>query len=1137
MSVKKLDILLDELNDDYCEQTSDIVRRNVLSDFDRKYTKTDSSWLCKKWIFIIMVWIINLTLMFCVMFTKWGIYLIYPFITLPKIRDDLYILSGVVAMIFKRYTALWGPQQPIDLQNKHITIASLVTSYTENYKSVQQNITNLLDVSHSENGLFITNLVICVCDGPVIGKYNDTALSEIFIQDMKMLQPKISRKYETWEGHICEAELHYGIYGESLTPLLLIKKKTNQGKKDGLLLAKGIVDSINDGDIEFDGLRLPIKYVYSTDADTVTQPGSLERGVEWMQRYPDVDAGVFILRVKFNDELKCKMFWGPFQDFQYFSSQYVRRNAESVFGKVTCLSGSGNICDVDSESYKYANKRYAEYPRTTSIMDVATKMIGTDRRYTTLKLKYSRDVKLVMFYDTFVYTETPQNLNTYISQRKRWGTNTLSNSLVNITSRNIPWFTKLSAVVDILRLVASYFRFVSFIYFWVFLFIGEIRTDLIIFLGVTIGTVYLYTFICIIVVGERKLSLLWGFLLNKLITPLITVRIFTEIMLNFDDFKWGSTQQIKGMFEEEEEIVSSPKAVVQQHTHTLPLPYNNEHNNATEDRIISIDNPINQPEKKHLNRHASQQTKIEIPCRENSSKQSIKVQTLTHKSNIQYGLAYQPPETIIQENQINIDKIVKIPKMKEEEIEDIPTSLRELDICDSNTEDDNDDTSEIEAKYSVEWKKKNNFATYKTQIENISHFGNNPPPPPPPPQFNLNLTTKNTRKRTRKLHWKPLPPDMAKKSFWRLSTSSLIPQFENNIEDKVSNLFEITETQHNNKKSDGLQILVSLNRANNAGIILKRIRRQFPNDEECLKVIMNSLIHITPKQISTDQIQSFMSFLPLDNDEIENLRNYKEEHSLIFVDKFFIQSLTIPRLWERLKCEQIKRTVGSLIDYVDKYCTIMQNICVELKENTKFKQFLAIILKFGKILNKESGQSTIGFKLESLKLLKQTKTNKTKHSDNVKSFLDLVLIQTKKDSPHIMTFVDELDSLNKIKEISIEDLKHEQKNIYTCMQFMKKEIKFVSKRIIELDELDENQLDKKMFTVFFTKYHEFYKITNKQAKKLKHKIEETEHFLDQIITYYGDTSSSSNEFFAIIRDFIEDIKENHVFQDYLNVED
>lgn len=79
-------------------------------------------------------------------------------------------------------------------------------------------------------------------------------------------------------------------------------------------------------------------------------------------------------------------------------------------------------------------------------MDVVPKMIGTDRRYTTLKLKYSRDVKLVMFYDTYVYTETPQDATTYISQRKRWGTNTFSNSLINISSRNIPWFTKLSGI-------------------------------------------------------------------------------------------------------------------------------------------------------------------------------------------------------------------------------------------------------------------------------------------------------------------------------------------------------------------------------------------------------------------------------------------------------------------------------------------------------------------------------------------------------------------------------------------------------------------------------------------------------------------------------------------------------------------
>lgn len=149
-----------------------------------------------------------------------------------------------------------------------------------------------------------------------------------------------------------------------------------------------------------------------------------------METYPELDASVCMLRVLFH---KRSFFWDHMQHFQYFNSQFVRRGTESFLGKVTCLSGSGNMCRVESEKkpnpYDYANYHYEKCPKTTSLLDVVPKMIGTDRRYTTLMLKAAKDTKLVMLIKSFVYTETPQDFLTYISQRKRWGTNSVSNSL------------------------------------------------------------------------------------------------------------------------------------------------------------------------------------------------------------------------------------------------------------------------------------------------------------------------------------------------------------------------------------------------------------------------------------------------------------------------------------------------------------------------------------------------------------------------------------------------------------------------------------------------------------------------------------------------------------------------------------
>lgn len=48
-----------------------------------------------------------------------------------------------------------------------------------------------------------------------------------------------------------------------------------------------------------------------------------------------------------------------------------------------------------------------------------------------------------------------------------------------------------------------------------------------------------------LVYGDKKLSLIYGFFLNKLTAPFFITFIFSEILFRFDDFKWGLTQKIQ----------------------------------------------------------------------------------------------------------------------------------------------------------------------------------------------------------------------------------------------------------------------------------------------------------------------------------------------------------------------------------------------------------------------------------------------------------------------------------------------------------------------------------------------------------------------------------------------------------------
>ena len=1184
----------------------EIIKKSIVNDIDYKFDSSNRSWKWKKWIFVLSVWFVNASLIVLAMFTKWGIYIIYPFIALPHVRDVCIIIIALGALVFKRYRAAWGPCVKLSAPPTHVTMTSLVTCYSEKYSSVKDNINNLMSASMSKMGIPLTNIVVCVCDGNAVGKENDASLADIFTREMKLLQPPIIRWYETWKGDICKSTILYGLYGKHQKPMILVKKQKNHGKKDSLLLGKGIMNDINSGKYQLEGLQLPIKYVYSTDADTVTENGSIERCVEWMEQYPEVDGGVCVLRVKFQTDKKCNWFWDPLQHYQYFSSQYIRRNTESIYAKVTCLSGSGNICRISSEAYHYANKRYAEYPKTTSIMDVVPKMIGTDRRYTTLKLKYSRDVKLVMFYDTFVETETPQDFGTYVSQRKRWGTNTLSNSLVNISSKNLPWFTKLSSIVDIFRWIASYYRFASYFYFMVFIALRKVNLPLLIFVGGSVGFVYIYSLLLLLIVGHRKLTLLYGFFLNKLLNPLLSVRIFTEILLNFDDFAWGKTQQIKHGTEvdvsESESENDNDNSENDKNSKINDIESGNNRNNE----IQNIQHEQNIDMSKVIKKYEKYETieGIRELDEENIYRRRVKLPKEHQKPNIK--------DTFIRNNRNNNDHyntngnnhpiniLTNNNNYDEIPLNDIPTTLNDIDNYDDLYSNDLNENIEIEYKLTPEWLQQHfpsNEITVDIPISTIV-----PPPPPlpppmapppplappmaPPPPLVSPLSTiqptiqPTTTKKRRKLHWKPIEYDFAKDSFWKLSVSAMGIKFplnelqgndrmsENN---ELNRLFEIYEIPKALQTKIARNILVSHKRANNAGILLAKIRRRFIDDESCLQVIIKSLTYLTTEHISTNQLVMFIGLFPLEDEEIERIKEYQSKNQsknqsysndLIFPDKFFIQSLLIPRMANRIKSEYIKRTLQNSIKHIHTQCIIRQNACIELKENKSFRKILTTILKYGKLLNDNSSNHVIGFKLESLKDLKHIKANKITRNNNEKNqidetnqmdqidqidqidqmeknppkigcLLDFIIDKIAEKDVNVLYFYNDFIYMKKMDDNTMNNFIERLKEISEQRDFLNSEITYVKNYI---KRKSHNEMKCKLFEIYLQNYDEFAITLSKNIDELSKIVKETENIIRMTMRYYGEKypETTFNEFISMIHNFIIDMIHSPCYPDTEN---
>ena len=297
-------------------------------DYSIRHSTSDPRWLFKKWfLFITPILILNFGLMaLVVLFRGLAIWISIIAITLSHIRDLIYILISIYARIFRKKKVNWGKR--VELKpNQSVQIGCIVTCYTERFETVLETVRCLYDSAAACDTIDIKPILICVCDGQLIGRENDRPLGDLFLNKMKQTRKPLVRQYKTWRKEKTTAVIHYGtLDGNSF---MLIRKMKNRGKKDGLILATSIIHDINAGLGPYKTLKIAdqIKYTHATDADTMTDIHCIGNSVKNMELYPEVDAAVNLLRVRFHDKTGDINYWNYFrncsweylQHFQYFS--------------------------------------------------------------------------------------------------------------------------------------------------------------------------------------------------------------------------------------------------------------------------------------------------------------------------------------------------------------------------------------------------------------------------------------------------------------------------------------------------------------------------------------------------------------------------------------------------------------------------------------------------------------------------------------------------------------------------------------------------------------------------------------------------------------------------------------------------
>ena len=371
---------------------------------------------------------------------------------------------------------------------------------------------------------------------------------------------ELNLPYYSWKGIKLNVTIIFGKINtnQKSCGCVIFVKETNMGKRDSLILSHDCFNepriSLNETNITFrNTLRCCIKdtygfdrfeFMFFTDGDSCICKNSFQYLIESI-KFNNAIAACGLVRVN----NPCFEFWNMLQNFQYFYGQYIRRKAESVVRKVTCLPGCITMMKIDVVA-RHAIDLYAEMTTEEVFVKRIVQTLGTDRRLTCSFLFQDRKQFTVVDYRAVCLTNTPTSFLKYLDQRRRWCSNAYFNSIFTLLNTNVPIITRVFALLDYLRMSLIYFRCFNTVLFLVKL----VRTSqqwefLLIQLSpcICIVCIPIIYFVCLVVSkGTTFLCgvyLCIGFCLVKCLGTLLSVCCVSNMLWFCGDQKW--TQQKK----------------------------------------------------------------------------------------------------------------------------------------------------------------------------------------------------------------------------------------------------------------------------------------------------------------------------------------------------------------------------------------------------------------------------------------------------------------------------------------------------------------------------------------------------------------------------------------------------------------
>uniref|UniRef100_A0A7N4P8D5 Diaphanous related formin 3 n=1 Tax=Sarcophilus harrisii TaxID=9305 RepID=A0A7N4P8D5_SARHA len=347
------------------------------------------------------------------------------------------------------------------------------------------------------------------------------------------------------------------------------------------------------------------------------------------------------------------------------------------------------------------------------------------------------------------------------------------------------------------------------------------------------------------------------------------------------------------------------------------------------------------------------------------------------------------------------------------------------------------------------------------------------------------------------------PHEMTENCFWlkanenKYENTDLLCKLENTFccqRKEKKEAEDFAEKRTIKKRIKELKVLDS-KIAQNLSIFLGSFR--VPYEE--IKIM---ILEIDETQLAESMIQNLIKHLP-DQEQLNSLSKFKNEYNnLCEPEQFAVVMSTVKRLRPRLTAILFKLQFEEQVNSLKPDIMAVSTACDQIKKSKSFSKLLELVLLLGNYMNAGSRNAqTFGFNLSSLCKLKDTKS-----TDQKTTLLHFLAEVCEEKYPDILSFVDDLEHIDKASKVSVENLEKNLKQMGRQLQQLEK----------DLDSFPspEDKHDKFLTKIFVTSAKD-------QFQKLSRMHENMEKSYQCIMGYYAIDMKkvSVEEFFTDLNNF------------------